>query len=176
MSSSSNIESIDNTAEHDEHGEHGEHVENVKNDLSDKLDYTRDRIDDIGEWIMNKYTEHPKANGVTGFEHFMFALKLGSMSIVSGLLLLCHAIAPWWFTKTGGDLLLYCAEGLKKQRNRVDTCNDETPEECACYDCNNSEDSDDNDSGCPSEDEKGCPSEDEKGCPSEDEKGCPSED
>ena len=79
--------------------------------------YAKDQLDVTMKYIYNMYSKHPNENGMSGLEHFGFALKLGGMTLVSGLLLIIHAFAPWWFTTTGGDLLLYSSDTLKNHRH-----------------------------------------------------------
>lgn len=93
--------------------------EEVPEVTESNFDYAKDKLDTTVKYVSEMYSKHPNDNGMTGLEHFGFALKLSGMTLLSGLLLLVHAVAPWWFTTTGGDLLLYSAETLKNSRDSV---------------------------------------------------------
>lgn len=81
------------------------------------FEYAKDKLDDTVKYVSYMYSKHPSENGMSGLEHFLFAMKLSGMTLLSGLILFVHAIAPWWFTTTGGDLLLYSADTLKASRD-----------------------------------------------------------
>ena len=86
-----------------------------------KFDFVKDKLDSTVEWFGKMYSKHPNENNMSGLHHFIFSLKLSGMTLLSGMLLLAHAVAPWWFTTTGGDLLLYTSETLKKSRHTSET-------------------------------------------------------
>lgn len=90
--------------------------ENTVNTVNGSLNMAKDKVDDVTKWLLNKYSEHPRENGMTATQHFLFALKLSGLSLLSSVLLLLHACAPWWFTTTGGDLLVYASQCLKESR------------------------------------------------------------
>jgi hypothetical protein len=92
------------------------------------FDFAKDKLDNTVEWITEIYSRHPKENGMTAMQHLGFALKLSGMTMLSGLLLFVHAVSPWWFTTTGGDLLLYAGETLKNSRHTSNTKDDEQKE------------------------------------------------
>ena len=91
------------------------------NEKHASFDYARDKLDDFVDWIAELYTHHPRENGMTGIQHFLFAMKLGGITMISALLLAIHAVAPWCLTTTGGDLLLYASETLKNSRQMEDS-------------------------------------------------------
>jgi len=110
----------------------------MSSDVKSNFSYAIDKVDTSVKSIYNMYTKHPNDNGMSGIQHFLFALKLSGMTFLSGLLLLAHAITPWWFTTTGGDLLLYSADLLKLNRSGECHLNNKTDEE-------DNDDDDDND-------------------------------
>ena len=86
-------------------------------------EYAKDKFDNVVQYIQNKYSEHPSEVNMTATQHFLFVLKVSGLSIASGLLLLLHAITPWWFTQTGGDLLLYTSDLIQQNRNNLNNRN-----------------------------------------------------
>jgi hypothetical protein len=103
--------------------------DNSEENVQSKFDFAKDKLDETVEWISEMYTKHPKENGMTGLQHFLFAMRLSGMTMLSGLLMFVHAIAPWWFTTTGGDLLLYAGETLNNSREHHTHVNTPTPGE-----------------------------------------------
>lgn len=103
------------------------------------FDYAKDKLDNTIGWISSMYSTHPNEHGMTGFGHFMFAMRLSGMSLLSGMLLFVHALAPWWFTTTGGDLLLHTSETLKNSRH---ISNKDVVMETLDEDCESDENSD----------------------------------
>jgi hypothetical protein len=78
--------------------------------------FAKDKLDTFVEYITSMYTNHPNEHGMTGIEHFIFAIRLSALTMISGLLMMLHALMPWWFTTTGGDLLIYASNVLKEAR------------------------------------------------------------
>jgi len=108
----------DNEHELNEHelNEHelNEHELNESEESNESnFDYAKDKLDNTISWLSDMYSRHPRENGMTGLQHFLFALKLSGVTLLSGLMLLVHAVAPWWLTTTGGDLLVYASDILK---------------------------------------------------------------
>lgn len=81
------------------------------------LSYVKDRLDTTLEWIYEKYAEHPRSRGLTPFQHFCTAIKFSGMCMTAGVMMLIHAVAPWWFQVAGGDLLITAATLLQEDRD-----------------------------------------------------------
>ncbi|MBX3709133.1 MAG: hypothetical protein KF702_05180 [Gammaproteobacteria bacterium] len=56
--------------------------------------------------MKNIFTKHPHSIGETYFEHMKFASYFGFNMVLGGLACLIHAIFPFFFQKTGSNILL----------------------------------------------------------------------
>ena len=56
--------------------------------------------------MKNIFTRHPHSVGESYFQHCKFALSFGLKMIIGGAACLIHAIFPFFFQKTGSDILI----------------------------------------------------------------------
>lgn len=84
---------------------------------NNRLDYVKDKLDECVETLYDMYSEHPLQQGMTPFQHFIGALKFSGMAFASGIMLFIHALAPWWFETSGGDLLIYTSKLIEHNRS-----------------------------------------------------------
>lgn len=54
---------------------------------------------------MNIFTDHPKSVGETYSEHFFAATSFGIPMITAGVACVLHGVFPFWFEKTGSNLV-----------------------------------------------------------------------
>lgn len=91
--------------------------ETNNNSNNNRLDYVKDKLDEYVETLYDMYSEHPLQQGMTPFQHFIGALKFSGMAFASAIMLFIHALAPWWFETSGGDLLIYTSKLIEHNRS-----------------------------------------------------------
>ena len=52
----------------------------------------------------SKFTEHPHSLGESYFAHLCYALSYGVLMIFTGFAVIIHAVFPFLFVNTGGNL------------------------------------------------------------------------
>ena len=62
------------------------------------------------------FTDHPRALGLSWFEHGAGALKIGGKLIVAGCAALVHGLVPGWFTDTAGRAVTETYHYIQKVR------------------------------------------------------------
>jgi hypothetical protein len=62
------------------------------------------------------FTDHPRALGLTWFEHGSGALKIGCQLIAAGFAALVHGIVPGFFTDTAGRRVIETYNYIQKIR------------------------------------------------------------
>ena len=63
------------------------------------------------------FTEHPKSNGETYFEHLRCASYYGFKMIVSGAAAIVHAILPFLFETAASDCAKMVNEEVERRKN-----------------------------------------------------------
>lgn len=74
---------------------------------SEEKDSMRDQINVTVNQIVAKFQEHPKSVGKTYTGHFVQSMYFSMCSLASSLIFCLHAVFPFLFEKTGGDLVNY---------------------------------------------------------------------
>ena len=74
-----------------------------------------EKVKSVLDQVAEKFQEHPKDKGQTYLAHFWNSTYFGMCSFVCSVVFLLHAIFPFMFEKTGGNLIFH----LEKQINNV---------------------------------------------------------
>jgi len=64
--------------------------------------------------ICNKFSDHPKSNNMSYGDHLLFASVLAVEFFVTGLMLLIHAVFPFWFKNDASEFAEYANEVLNE--------------------------------------------------------------
>ena len=56
--------------------------------------------------LLNAFVRHPQAVGESYGEHAMFAGRFGCTLILAGMAALVHAVLPFAFEKTAGNMVI----------------------------------------------------------------------
>jgi hypothetical protein len=99
----------------------------------------REKLNLVSNTIVDKFNEHPKQNGQSYQKHFMNSMYFGLCSMVCALIFFLHAIFPFLFEKTGGNV-------VKHLQNYT--------EHSHCSSRNNSEESEESESSIEEESEE----------------------
>jgi hypothetical protein len=70
--------------------------------------------------MKNIFTEHPQSVGETYFQHLKFASVFGGKMVIGGLACIIHAIFPFFFEKTGSNILLQMMQDFVERMPSVD--------------------------------------------------------
>jgi hypothetical protein len=83
----------------------------------------RDHLNDVTNTIVEKFNEHPKKFGLSYREHLFDSMYYGACSMACTIVFVFHAIFPFLFQTTGGNIVTH----LQEMINSVQcvTCNDE---------------------------------------------------
>ena len=63
--------------------------------------------------ISNIFTAHPHSIGESYFEHMLFALQFSGLLLFAGFAALVHALLPFCFEKTAGNILVHLVERMQ---------------------------------------------------------------
>jgi hypothetical protein len=62
------------------------------------------------------FTGHPRALGMSWFEHGAGAARIGGQMIGAGAACLVHAVVPGWFTETAGRTVIRLHDHMQRRR------------------------------------------------------------
>ncbi len=70
------------------------------------------------------FTEHPRALGMSWWEHGTGAVRIGGSLIAAGTACLVHAVVPGWFTETAGRTVVRLHDHMQRRRAGAANPND----------------------------------------------------
>lgn len=68
--------------------------------------------------MKNIFTEHPKTIGETYVEHLLYASGVGWRCLKIAGIAFCHAVLPFTFEHTAGDMIQELAVALMTRQNK----------------------------------------------------------
>lgn len=66
--------------------------------------------------MKNIFLDHPRTNNESYIQHFYFAIKCGSLMILSGCACIVHAFLPFIFQDTASSSISYLATALASRQ------------------------------------------------------------
>lgn len=66
--------------------------------------------------LASLFTEHPRALGMSWWDHGAGAVRIGARMIGAGAACLVHAVVPGWFTETAGRTVVHLHEHMQQRR------------------------------------------------------------
>lgn len=59
----------------------------------------------LNQFLYVLFLKHPQENKMTYFQHFQTAIKMSTKMFIGFIALLVHAFFPYFFEKTGSDMI-----------------------------------------------------------------------
>ena len=71
------------------------------------------------EWYKRIWVEHPHSVNETYLQHLYFAMKMGTLLMILGVIALIHSIFPFMFKETVSNYLYKMTDEMKNRNRQI---------------------------------------------------------
>ena len=91
----------------------------------DGMDILFDAMGEGCKLATEKFREHPATNGETYIQHFLFAFTASIATLLGGLMLMVHAVFPFFMSNSAGSLVVEVSDRVQAKRAKQTTIEEE---------------------------------------------------